>query len=247
MHVPNLWGGTHRQLFPSIRRAFWLGSFVRWWKFQSFLFLFHSPTTYFRNIVEASLKEFRSRVPKKGSVCVHIRHGLKHLEMKLLPFSHYLAVADSLRSNHSHVQTMFLTTDSNEVVAEADALARTGRWSVVIPDLVREPVVEKHKDPFMSGTPGVRMHSWKALYLHSLCEFQICTFASNWCQALFYIRSQYHDPDTYIEAGPYVVPPPATVDDLVGRGHRLPSDMPPWFPLSLSSKASAPGPVYQPI
>lgn len=147
-----------------------------------------------------------------GSVALHVRHGDKIIEMKMLPFEQYAEKAERLAEGDQGIpvlepsiassdqtfffpkgafsgRTMFVSTEDPDVVFEALSLARLSQnpWSIAFTEENRTNDILM--DMVMRKSAGkATLESFLNLELALEADAWVCTLQSNWCQLIDELR-----------------------------------------------------------
>lgn len=146
-----------------------------------------------------------------GTVGMHVRHGDKGRQMKLVPFERFMELANSLqRNNPFHVQrAVFVSTEDPAVILQTQSEAVMGDWSTLTYSMPRfndynGPADQLNK---LSSkiSPGrlTRLHILQLLMALE-CDAWIGTLLSNWNRLIDELRTTWVGKlqHPYVEAGP---------------------------------------------
>jgi len=111
---------------------------------------------------------------------IHIRHGDKSSEAKLLPMKMYMEKAECIKSKYN-VTKIFLSSDDEGVIKESKLYSNFTFYHL---DFVRLNSTAKEAMR-MFGPKKVAITALIDLFLLIDCDYLIGTFSSNWSRAAF--------------------------------------------------------------
>ena len=123
-----------------------------------------------------------------GTISVHVRHGDKEIEMRLMPDHDYVAAARQMYASKSYPRlrkSIFLSTEDPATVAHFDQLTD---WQVQYTDVNRS----NHNMGAPSSVPDPSeefLNSLLSLDLATQCDGFVCTLGSMWCTLIDRLRS----------------------------------------------------------
>ncbi|CAI5515499.1 unnamed protein product [Closterium sp. Naga37s-1] len=114
-------------------------------------------------------------------VAVHVRQGDKSTEMRLLPLSAYLELAEKARRNFPEVTTMWLSTEMEDVVQEATRLL-SPRWAVKYTRFPRQGAANISMKSYESdvGVGPTSDNAFVNLVLAAEADLFVGTLGSTW-------------------------------------------------------------------
>ncbi|CAI5512925.1 unnamed protein product [Closterium sp. Naga37s-1] len=114
-------------------------------------------------------------------VAVHVRQGDKSSEMRLLPLSAYLELAEKARRNFPEVTTMWLSTEMEDVVQEATRLL-SPRWDVKYTRFPRQGAANISMKSYESdvGVGPTSDNAFVNLVLAAEADLFVGTLGSTW-------------------------------------------------------------------
>ncbi|DBB13180.1 TPA: hypothetical protein ACH3X3_004930 [Trebouxia sp. C0006] len=172
-----------------------------WWRAQAIAFIVRPNARTLQEIQRRKQQQSWSGVPD-GTISVHIRHGDKGKEMKLVPDVEYLRKAEELvQSDRSLHNSIFLSSEDDESIKFFKKLEN---WTVLSTDVPRphggaiSPIAFAHQ----IGSDEEMLNSLVNLDLALECSGWVGTIRSNWNRLIEELRStvrcKAHQP--YIDA-----------------------------------------------
>ncbi len=116
---------------------------IYWWRAQAVAYLFRLNAKTSKGVLDLRTNRLNyfvsdnSTLPfplPHGSIAMHIRHGDKAKEMKLVPAKTYLAAAEDLMKKQplSFSKTLFVLSDDDDALAELVRLASQRHSGLVV-------------------------------------------------------------------------------------------------------------------
>ena len=123
-----------------------------------------------------------------GTISVHVRHGDKQVEMRLIPNHEYVAAAEQMYMSKSHsrlYKRIFLSTEDPATVSHFNQLTD---WHIQYTDVNRSN--HNMGAPFLVPDPSEEfLNSLLNLDLATQCDGFVCTLGSMWCTLIDRLRS----------------------------------------------------------
>ena len=146
--------------------------------------------------IRSAISEMLPTASLPPCITVHIRHGDKKAEMKLLPLSDYIAAVKKMKEDYPelrHIDTIFLTTDDGAVV---DQVGQYPEFHFIVTDHSRNDKISYGELARREGY-NITMHAFIDLELALQCRGFVVTTASNWSrliEELRMIRGKWNTP-----------------------------------------------------
>ena len=171
-------GRNHqRDLVPSIFK----GNDLDWWRAQATRYMIGNPQPWLKEYIRKQriILFGKDEIPD-NVINVHVRHGDKWKEMKLLPFSDYMDRANIIRKVHPEVDKIFLSTEDPQVIEETKNYPT---WKFYYTNETRTNTVAPPRASFTN------------LFIGADCDYFIGTLASNWDRMIDEFRKTSIDPE----------------------------------------------------
>ena len=105
----------------------WAGLGYQWWMAQTTRYILRREQPWMRRAVASWVTAtFGSKGMPAKIIGIHVRHGDKYKEMRLLPLAAYMSAAEELRAKEPDLDTVFLSTENDAVLEATKAFAP--RW-----------------------------------------------------------------------------------------------------------------------
>eukprot|EP01060_Flectonema_neradi_P011376 TRINITY_DN1845_c2_g2_i1.p1 TRINITY_DN1845_c2_g2~~TRINITY_DN1845_c2_g2_i1.p1 ORF type:complete len:503 (+),score=74.39 TRINITY_DN1845_c2_g2_i1:110-1618(+) len=173
--------------WKGIPRPEWKDYGYQWWMAQSIRYLLRGLQPWFKEKYDQWVKlTFPQGMPTK-LLGIHVRHGDKYKEMRLIPFSKYMVVAENLRSQDPELKSIFLSTEDPGVIKEALAYSKS-KWDFYYTDVVRSNEGSPREYALLIGTSLLGEISFTNLLIQEQCTHWIGTDSSNWNRLINELR-----------------------------------------------------------
>eukprot|EP01059_Diplonema_ambulator_P008710 TRINITY_DN18390_c0_g1_i1.p1 TRINITY_DN18390_c0_g1~~TRINITY_DN18390_c0_g1_i1.p1 ORF type:complete len:481 (+),score=42.97 TRINITY_DN18390_c0_g1_i1:95-1537(+) len=174
--------------WSSIPRKEWSQYGYQWWMAQTIRYLLRKPQPWFQKRLEEWFKKtFPSGVPKK-MIGMHVRHGDKYKEMKLVPLATYIEEARALRKVEPDLVDIFVSTEDPTVLQETKVYEAEG-WRFHWTDNFRSNDGSPNDYAMLVGPSMLGEISFTNLLIQEqLCTHWIGTDKSNWNRLINELR-----------------------------------------------------------
>eukprot|EP01064_Diplonema_japonicum_P012334 TRINITY_DN19819_c0_g1_i1.p1 TRINITY_DN19819_c0_g1~~TRINITY_DN19819_c0_g1_i1.p1 ORF type:complete len:492 (+),score=83.55 TRINITY_DN19819_c0_g1_i1:37-1476(+) len=177
--------GNKWSLIPRLR---WRQYGYQWWMAQTVRYLLRQPQPWFQEKFKKWVDEtFPNGVPNK-MIGMHVRHGDKYKEMKLIELPEYLKAAAELREKEPDLRHIFLSTEDPGVLEESKNYEKEG-WIFHWTKNNRSNVGSPMDYAMLVGPSMLGEISFVNLLIQELhCTHWIGTDKSNWNRLINELR-----------------------------------------------------------
>ncbi|GBG82572.1 hypothetical protein CBR_g34948 [Chara braunii] len=131
-------------------------------------------------------KRVRPSIPRPF-VSLHVRLGDKGKEMRLAPFSEYMALAEQIRRQFPHAKFIWLSTEMQEVIEETKNYPT---WTFLYTDVPRQKGSESmHEYELSIGRARSTNNAFVNLMVAAEADFFVGALGSTWCLLINQLRS----------------------------------------------------------
>ena len=173
--------------WKSIPRQEWKEYGYQWWMSQSIRYLLRTMQPWFIEKYHHWVRvTFPDGIPKK-IIGIHVRHGDKYKEMRLLSFSKYMSIAEDLRRKDPELTSIFLSTEDPSVIKEASEYS-INVWKFYFTNNIRSNEGSPREYALLIGTSLLGEISFVNLFIQEQCSHWIGTDSSNWNRLINELR-----------------------------------------------------------
>eukprot|EP01065_Artemidia_motanka_P052519 TRINITY_DN9508_c0_g1_i2.p1 TRINITY_DN9508_c0_g1~~TRINITY_DN9508_c0_g1_i2.p1 ORF type:complete len:483 (+),score=162.92 TRINITY_DN9508_c0_g1_i2:276-1724(+) len=180
--------GDVSNAFDSSPYPEWVELGYQWRVGQAVRYLLRHPQPWFRQRYNEWVRQTFPGGPPAKMIGIHVRHGDKHKEMKLLPLSAYMRAAERMRREDPSLRDVFVSTEDPQVLV--DARAYVPRWRFHWTEHVRSNEGSPKDYAMLIGPSTLAEISFVNLFMQAeLCTHWVGTDKSNWNRLINEMRA----------------------------------------------------------
>eukprot|EP00756_Hemistasia_phaeocysticola_P053853 Hpha_TRINITY_DN29800_c0_g1::TRINITY_DN29800_c0_g1_i1::g.2875::m.2875/K00717/FUT8; glycoprotein 6-alpha-L-fucosyltransferase len=174
--------------FDTIPYPDWAEWGYQWRVGQSVRYLLRRMHPWLKERYDAWVRRTFPGGPPNKIIGIHVRHGDKHLEMKLLPLSMYMRAAEKMRDKEPDLRDIFISTEDPNVLLEAREY--TPRWRFFWTEHERSNEGSPKDYAALIGPSALAELSIVNLLIQSeVCTHWVGTDKSNWNRLINEMRA----------------------------------------------------------